>query len=162
MESCSISTRTFSTKRRMIRPLILLTRLFSGLSGPEYKLPVSWRHRAQGCPLSSFHGKAACQHPCIIHVSFSPPVKAISLPFNYSKTDKLCLITSRTVTSRPTLFDDDSAIPQRLFRHRPGDHCSPHNRFIARAILASTSTRSRVGRAAVKDAVMAMQWVCVC
>jgi hypothetical protein len=41
VESGSISTRTSSTKCRMLRSLMLLTRLFSGLFRPEDHLPVS-------------------------------------------------------------------------------------------------------------------------
>ena len=87
VESCYISTRTFSTKRRMMDDAAVDT------ADPPFLWSVRPRIQTsclmapqgtQGCPLSSFHGKAACQHPCIIHVSFSPPVKAISLPFNYS------------------------------------------------------------------------------
>jgi hypothetical protein len=41
VESSSISTRTSSTKHRMLESLMPLTRLFSGLFRPEYLLPVS-------------------------------------------------------------------------------------------------------------------------
>ena len=40
MERGPIPTRTYSTKRRMLQSLILLTRPFSDLFRPEYQLPV--------------------------------------------------------------------------------------------------------------------------
>jgi hypothetical protein len=41
VESGSISTRTSSTKCKMLRSLMLLTRLFSGLFRTDDQLPVS-------------------------------------------------------------------------------------------------------------------------
>jgi hypothetical protein len=48
VESGSISTRTSSTKHRMLQFLVLLTYIFSGLLRPEDQLPVSLAPQGTG------------------------------------------------------------------------------------------------------------------
>jgi hypothetical protein len=72
VESGSISTRTSSTKRRMLQSSMLLTYLFSGLFRPGDQLPVSSAPQGSGASVKLIPWEGSSKAASLYNPGFLP------------------------------------------------------------------------------------------